>query len=844
LRKQKWVAVLAAADTIFDLKIMASFFFDLAGLNGSNGFTIDGPSAKYDLGRSVSNAGDVNGDGIDDLLIGADCTGNGDSINQPGYSYVIFGKVGSFPAKLDLASLNGTNGFVIKGVAPDDSTGYAVSGVGDVNGDGVSDLLIGARFSDIKGDRSGVGYVVYGQRGNFSPVLDLASLNGSNGFRIDGLAANDRFGRSVSRAGDVNGDGLDDFIVGARLAKPDDTRNAGQSYVVFGRQGGFPSPFNISSLDGSNGFAINGAASGDDLGFAVAAAGDINGDGFDDVAVGALTADINGQKDAGQSYIIFGKASGFAAKLTPTNLNGTDGFVINGRATGDLLGHTVDGIGDINGDGIEDFAMGAPEADPDGKPNAGQSYVIFGSKAGFPAQFDLASLNGSNGFTINGNAAGDQLGSDVNGVGDVNNDGIADFVVGAVGADPGGKANAGQVYLIFGRRGGFSSSLNVANLSDSEGIVFNGKAAGDELGRALSHAGDINKDGIADLVIGTFAAEPTGFHSGQTYVIYGGATLRSETTKEGLKLTPPLIDASDVTVGSIRVDLAAAALTINAPQPSQRTVNGFTDVIGTRFDDRIVGSDQANALAGNRGNDTLAAGAGDDTLAGEGGNDTQDGGAGNDRFLFDADTPLGSDTLIDASGTDTLDFSETTTQAIVLNLGKTTPQLLNANLSLSLSDRTAFENASGGRLNDRLIGNRGNNALVGNAGNDILLGGAGRDTLTGDAGRDRFVFDLGSRFKRRPMGVDQISDFARKQDKIVLDRTTFRSLKKGRLKSFDKVRSLGQAKRSDDQIVYIRKTGSLFYNANGDKAGFGSGGLFADLRNGLNLAAKDIVVQG
>ncbi len=265
-------------------------------------------------------------------------------------------------------------------------------------------------------------------------------------------------------------------------------------------------------------------------------------------------------------------------------------------------------------------------------------------------------------------------------------------------------------------------------------------------------------------------------------------------------------------------------------------------MIGTVFNDSITGNDKPNFLSGNAGDDTIFAGAQNDILVGGAGNDRLEGGTENDRYLFDADTPLGTDTLTDTSGVDTLDFSSTTTQKVNLNLRNSKLQVLNSNHRLKLSP-PKFENAIGGSLADTLTGNAAGNLLVGNAGNDRLTGGAGRDRLTGGRGRDRFIFDLGTRFSAKTMGKDVITDFTRSKDKIVLDRSTFHTLTKGRLKSFAKVKTIAQAKRSDEQIVYIRKTGSLFYNANGDKAGFGQGGLFADLKNGLNLAARDFLTQ-
>src|SRR4028119_589358 len=134
----------------------------------------------------------------------------------------------------------------------------------------------------------------------FEPTFNLSDLNGSNGFAINGIAALDRSGTSVSSAGDVNGDGFDDLIIGATGADPNGLIYAGQSYVVFGSNSGFAAGLNLSTLSGSNGFAINGIAASDSSGSSVSSAGDVNGDGFDDLIIGARTASRNGISLAGQ----------------------------------------------------------------------------------------------------------------------------------------------------------------------------------------------------------------------------------------------------------------------------------------------------------------------------------------------------------------------------------------------------------------------------------------------------------------------------------------------------------------------------------------------------------------
>ena len=195
----------------------------LSSLNGVNGFVLPGVIANDSSGISVSGVGDINGDGVADLIIGAHEANSG-----AGASYVVFGKLGiGSTGSLPLSSLNGANGFVLPGVIANDYSGVSVNGVGDINGDGVADLIIGAYNAS---STAGASYVVFGKPGLGSTgSLPLLSLNGSNGFVLPGVASS-WSGASVSDAGDINGDGVADLIIGARLANS----NAGASYVVFG----------------------------------------------------------------------------------------------------------------------------------------------------------------------------------------------------------------------------------------------------------------------------------------------------------------------------------------------------------------------------------------------------------------------------------------------------------------------------------------------------------------------------------------------------------------------------------------------------------------------------------
>ena len=488
----------------------------LSTLNGLTGFRLNGVAAGDISGRSVSDAGDVNGDGFDDLLIGAPAADP--SGLESGASYVIFGKAGGFASALNLSTLNGANGFKISGETSRDFAGASVSGAGDVNGDGFDDVVIGAYGADFNGILSGSSYVVFGKAGGFPAALSLSTLTGANGFQIDGAASPDFSGVSVSGAGDVNGDGFDDVLIGARGAD-----NNGAGYVVFGKADGFVSVLKLSTLDGANGFKISGEAAQDFSGTSVSGAGDINGDGFDDLFIGAPSADPNGSA-SGASYVVFGKAAGFASTLSVSTLDGANGFRINGETADDQSGRSVSGAGDVNGDGFADLLIGAL-ADPNGSATRAD-YLVFGKASGFAAALNLSTLDGTNGFRITGGTATNQSGVSVSGAGDVNGDGFDDLLIGAPYATTNGLAS-GASYLVFGKTGGFGAALNLSTLDGANGFKLSGAKAVDESGCSVSGAGDVNGDGFDDLLIGAYGADPNGESGGASYVVFGASTAGS-----------------------------------------------------------------------------------------------------------------------------------------------------------------------------------------------------------------------------------------------------------------------------------------------------------------------------
>jgi len=489
---------------------------ELSQLSGSKGFVMNGEAAGNQLGTSVSSAGDINGDGIDDLVLGAPLwSRNQDPRDYSGAAYVIFGGQEGFFSEPNLPPTLG-QGFTIQG-AIGEGAGFSVSAADDINGDGIDDLIIGAPYASRSDSYAGSTYVVFGRSNGFEAVLDLTDLTKLEGkaMVINGDVANDFSGCSVGAA-NVNGDAFDDVIIGAS----DALNGKGKTYVIFGSNT-LPTELNLGELtNGTVGFTIVGEVEGDAVGKAVGTAGNINGDGFEDLIIGAPTAEGAGAI-SGAAYVIFGSAAPVQLDLSAL---GNAGFKLLGNNDHDSAGSSVAAAGDINGDTVDDVIVGAPGSDSDTNTDSGSSYVVFGSAVPnyFSSPVQLSEL-GSGGVAFIGEGEGDRSGSAVNAAGDINGDGTDDLVIGAPGwsrnQDPNDRS--GAAYVVFGRSMWTDPLFDLSLISGINGVRLNGANAGDATGRAVGSAADLNADGTLDLVIGAPMADSDGSaDSGAAYVVF------------------------------------------------------------------------------------------------------------------------------------------------------------------------------------------------------------------------------------------------------------------------------------------------------------------------------------
>ena len=561
---------------------------------GDEGFIITGTASAGRLGYSVSDAGDVNGDGLADVVIGAyrETTGT-----TSGAVYVVFGKTDA--TTVDVSNL-GTNGYKIYNSTTTSRLGTSVSEIGDINGDGLSDLLISGNTTN------GRAYVVYGK--TTTTDIDLANLTASQGFSLTG-PSDVLIGKWVS-AGDIDGDGIDDIMVSNSSSSA-----VSSTYIVFGKSitAGTTASIDLTQIVANTQGIIVKGVSGTSFGNSISYIGDVNGDGIGDMLISAPTtknATKTTQSD-GAAYVVYG--TGTSQIIDVSTLTTSQGYKITGpiptetAVTSVQFAQYVGAAGDVNGDGIADMIIGSSNSAVYGY----KAYVVFGQTGTSTTSVDVTNL-GSNGFIIQSNTNSILgVGSSVSYAGDINGDGLADVIVGA--------SSGNQAYVVYGKTTTTTVDLDqVAN--GIGGFVINGGVSASSTGISVSYAGDINGDGFDDLIVGASAAAitvtnedgttTTTSNVGQSYVIFGGS---SEMTT---------LDYSGTSSDDIFIGTTSSETAVLGTGNDIYTANGGADVIyaGAGNDTIILNADNIAKLE---------AGVTDGQLA------KIDGGAGSDIIKLD-----------------------------------------------------------------------------------------------------------------------------------------------------------------------------------------------------------------
>jgi Ca2+-binding RTX toxin-like protein len=706
---------ISAASTVTGVK----YAFDMQANEGSTdatrGMTLVGVSHYHNAGYAVSDAGDVNGDGFDDFLVGSP-----GAAGYLGRTYVVFGGT-QLPSTLQLSELavtGNTRGFVINGAVASEMNGFTVSGGGDINGDGLADIVMSNRANYVVGGgrypmeitSSGTNsatYVVFGKTDtnavnltSLTAATNLTNTASTLGFKIN-TTGTTAAGWSVSNAGDVNGDGLDDVLV----SNPSFGANDGRVYLIYGKASG--AAIEVSSLpalgaSNSNGFVISADSNIDGSAtprLSSVSSGDINGDGYSDLVLGAWNTNTTAA-NAGSVYVVYGSSANTSLDISAlTGSGSTRGFRVLGEG---YAGMDVAGVSDVNGDGLDDVILQSTQGLVGSSTNKGAAWVVFG-KTDNSAVNVSAIEAGSGGFAINLGLDTTNYGAyAVSSAGDFNGDGLGDVIVTHANAsfvnNGTTTASTGAAYIVFGKTG--TGTVQVSSLDGSEGFRIINPFLNERMGGAVSSAGDINGDGFDDVIIGSPLGDAGFTDNGRAYVVYGGVS----------NLQSTVFQAS----------------------------NG--DRIGTAGNDTLTGTSGNNQLVGGQGNDTLIGGGGADVLY---------GGAGTDTFVVNADNlahlalPGTSQNVMRINGGNGIDTLKLDGSGMLLNLDNIRGSVLQDMERIDLTG--SGDNTLQLDVRDLLDIFTGNNVFnASNTGGGLLGATVRRNQLVvlGDAGDEVQLTDL------------------------------------------------------------------------------------------------------